>query len=48
MNERKLKIETISVGARVVYQAVNFHHYVVDAFIWRVRKKPIRVTLGVS
>jgi hypothetical protein len=30
----------------VVYQIVNFHHYVVDSRIWKVRKEPIRRTLG--
>jgi hypothetical protein len=32
----------------IVYQAINFHHYVVDAVIWKVRKKPLRETLGVG
>ncbi|HEY7385382.1 MAG TPA: hypothetical protein VH743_17110 [Beijerinckiaceae bacterium] len=30
----------------VLYQIVNFHHYVVDSLIWKVRKAPIRQTLG--
>ena len=29
----------------IVYQAINFHHYIVDSRIWKVRKKPIRQTL---
>jgi hypothetical protein len=32
----------------VLYQIVNFHHYIVDALIWKVRKAPIRQTLGIS
>jgi hypothetical protein len=32
----------------VLYQIVNFHHYVVDAIIWKVRKEPIRKTLGLQ
>ncbi|MBT1158749.1 hypothetical protein J1C56_24560 [Aminobacter anthyllidis] len=32
----------------VLYQIVNFHHYVVDANIWKVRKEPIRRTLGLQ
>lgn len=32
----------------ILYQIVNFHHYIVDAFIWKVRKAPIRKTLGLS
>ena len=31
--------------AIIVYQAVNFHHYIVDSLIWKVRKKPMRKTL---
>jgi hypothetical protein len=30
----------------VLYQIVNFHHYIVDSRIWKVRKEPIRRTLG--
>jgi hypothetical protein len=32
----------------VVYQAINFHHYVVDAVIWKVRKKSLRQNLGIA
>ena len=32
----------------MVFQAINFHHYVVDAVIWKVRKKPIRQNLGIE
>ncbi len=32
----------------VLYQIVNFHHYVVDSRIWKVRKPPIRKTLGLQ
>ena len=32
----------------VLYQIVNFHHYIVDAMIWKVRKAPIRKTLGLT
>jgi hypothetical protein len=30
----------------VLYQIVNFHHYVVDSKIWKVRKEPMRKALG--
>jgi hypothetical protein len=30
----------------VLYQIVNFHHYIVDSKIWKVRQAPIRKTLG--
>ncbi|HWS89460.1 MAG TPA: hypothetical protein VN282_20980 [Pyrinomonadaceae bacterium] len=33
------------VGA---YQVINFHHYVVDAVIWKARKKSVRQNLGVA
>jgi hypothetical protein len=32
----------------VLYQIVNFHHYVVDALIWKVRKPTIRKTMGIA
>jgi hypothetical protein len=32
----------------VVYQAINFHHYIVDSIIWKIRRKPIQKTLGIS
>ena len=32
----------------VLYQIVNFHHYVVDAIVWKVRKPAIRETLGLT
>jgi hypothetical protein len=32
----------------VTYQIVNFHHYIVDSVIWKVRKASIRQTLGLA
>lgn len=32
----------------IAYQAINFHHYIVDAVIWKVRKKSVRQNLGVA
>jgi hypothetical protein len=32
----------------VLYQIVNFHHYVVDAVIWKLRAAPMRRTLGLA
>ena len=32
----------------VVYQAINFHHYLVDGLIWKMRKPALRKTLGVD
>lgn len=31
--------------AIIVYQTINFHHYIVDSRIWKVRKKPMHETL---
>ncbi|MFQ5525062.1 MAG: hypothetical protein ACE5GX_02260 [Thermoanaerobaculia bacterium] len=32
----------------VAYQTINFHHYIVDGLIWKVRKKPLRQNLGLE
>ena len=32
----------------VLYMTVNFHHYIVDSVIWKVRKKPLQQTLGIA
>jgi hypothetical protein len=32
----------------IVFQAINFHHYLVDAVIWKVRKKPVRENFGIA
>ena len=32
----------------IAFQAINFHHYVVDAVIWKVRRKPIQQNLGIQ
>ena len=32
----------------IVFQTVNFHHYLVDAFIWKVRRKPVRQNFGIA
>lgn len=34
-------------GTVVLFQILNFHHYVVDSRIWKVRAAPIRATLGI-
>lgn len=36
---------TLVFGA---YQVINFHHYIVDAVIWKTRKKAVRQNLGVA
>jgi len=32
----------------VVYQMVNYHHYIVDSLIWKVRKPKIRRNMGIA
>ena len=32
----------------IAFQAVNFHHYLVDAVIWKVRRKPVRENFGIA
>ena len=34
--------------ALVVYQSINFHHYIVDSFIWKLRKPSIRKNLDLA
>jgi hypothetical protein len=36
------------LAALIVYQSINFHHYIVDSKIWKVRKKSIQKTLQVA
>ena len=32
----------------VIYQTINYHHYIVDGVIWKVRRKSLRETLGLA
>ena len=32
----------------VIYMTVNFHHYIVDGVIWKLRRKPLQQTLGIA
>lgn len=38
-------VQSIPIAAVIIYQTLNFHHYVVDAIVWKVRQKPVRKTL---
>ena len=38
----------ILLPAIVIYQSINFHHYLVDGVIWKIRRKPLQKTLGVA
>jgi len=38
----------IALPAIIIYQTINFHHYIVDGVIWKARKKPMREALGLK
>ena len=40
--------QMVAVPVILFYQTVNFHHYIVDAMIWKARKKPIQKVLALS
>lgn len=37
-----------AVAAVMIYQTLNFHHYIVDAVIWKLRKPALRSKLGLA
>lgn len=39
---------TATAAGIIIYQTVNFHHYIVDSLIWKLRSKPVRDNLGLS
>jgi hypothetical protein len=41
-------VMALTVPIILFYQIVNFHHYIVDAMIWKARKKPIQKILTLS
>lgn len=36
------------IAVIVVYQSINFHHYIVDSVIWKLKKKPVRAVIGIQ
>jgi hypothetical protein len=32
----------------IAFQVINFHHYIVDSLIWKVRKPQMRADLGLT
>ena len=34
--------------ALVIYSAINFHHYIVDSYIWKMRKPAIQKTMDIE
>lgn len=41
-------LATLAIPAIVIYQTINFHHYIVDGVIWKVRKPAMQRTLGLK
>jgi hypothetical protein len=39
---------TAGAFALIIYQTINFHHYIVDSIIWKLRKKRMRANLGLT
>lgn len=39
---------TATMTGLVIYQTLNFHHYIVDSLIWKLRRPKIRQTLGIG
>jgi len=42
-----LAVSTAMIGI-IIYQTLNFHHYIVDSLIWKLRKPKIRRNLGLQ
>ncbi len=42
------EIAFITIPVIVIYQTINFHHYIVDSLIWKVRRKSMREILGLN
>lgn len=41
-------LAAIPTASVVTFQAVNFHHYIVDGIIWKVRKPKIQTAMGLA
>lgn len=39
---------TTTMSGLIIYQTINFHHYIVDSLIWKLRKPKIRQNLGLT
>ena len=39
---------TATMTGLIIFQTINFHHYIVDSLIWKLRKPKIRQNLGLS
>lgn len=46
-----LTLQTVFAAVPIllaIYQAINFHHYIADSIIWKVRKPALQKTLGIA
>ena len=44
-----LSVSTAAVPTLMfMYQVINFHHYIANSIIWKVRRKSLQKTLGIS
>ena len=39
---------TATMTGLIIYQTINFHHYIVDSLIWKLRKPKMQKTLGLN
>lgn len=39
---------TATMSSLIIYQTINFHHYIVDSLIWKLRKPKIQQNLGLN
>lgn len=39
---------TAAMTGVIIYQTINFHHYIVDSLIWKLRKPKIKQNLGLG
>lgn len=42
----KLSLTTIGASVALVYMGINFHHYIVDGLIWKLRSPTLAAKLG--
>ena len=38
----------VLLASIIIYQSINFHHYIVDSVIWKLRKKTVQAAIGVE
>lgn len=43
-----LGVDLFALLLVIVSQAINFHHYIVDTCIWKLRKSSTRAAVGIA